>query len=585
MRRVGRVASKCVAACALLLLAGCEGSILDPQANATVRDAPRARPDGAAQPEVPGVPGARERSTARSEETRRECMAGARGREVDFTPSHLLSRTEYNHVVRDLLGDDRAPLGIDPNTSQKGFDSDAYSSSLSPALAEHYLDVAEDVAARAMQEPGRLFSCDGVEDEVCARLFIESFGSRAFRRPIEAGEVDQLLGVYRVGREGADRNAGIELALTAILVSPQFLYHVETGGTPAADGERMVAPLTGYEVAARLSFYLWASVPDAMLIEAAARDELQTAAQVRAQAERMIADPRVHESTASFAEQWLHLEQLATISRDPRYGDLDGALRSALHDETVAFVDREIWNGGTLQDLFTTPESMINERLASHYGVGGVSGDELRPVTLDPAQRAGLLTQGSILAIHAKHNRTSPIHRGIFVREQMLCQMLPQPPAAVPALQEIAEGVGIRERLAQHRSDPSCNSCHRLIDPMGFPFEHYDPLGRWRDADDSGNAIDATGDVVETEGVDGMVDGAIELTTRLAESPDVRACMTAQWYRYAMHRLESAADDCTLVALEERFAESGYELRELLLAIVETEAFRFRVVEEVEACE
>jgi hypothetical protein len=254
------------------------------------------------------------------------------------------------------------------------------------------------------------------------------------------------------------------------------------------------------------------------------------------------------------------------------------ALKATWRAETMAFVNDVIFEGdGSVETLLTAPYTMMNADVAAYYGASdGPTGASFERVDLDPAQRAGLLTQPSILAVNAHADQTSPVHRGKFVRERLLCEPIAPPPPNVKAVPPpVAPDATTRERFAQHDSDPVCGKCHQLMDPLGFGFEHYDGMGLWRDQD-QGMPVDASGEVIGSKDANGKFDGAVELAARLGASEEVRACVVRQWFRYGQGRNETTADACTMAKLQEAFAAANYDIRELLVALTQTDAFLYR---------
>ena len=499
--------------------------------------------------------------------------------EAFFSPLRRLTRQEYNQTVRDLLGDDTAPADrFPPDEVSGGFANNAAVLGVTPLLAEKYQEAAEGLAARAVRNVDALAGCDPgrIGEEACARQFIEGFGQRAYRRPLTAVERDRLLALHSTGRTGGSFAEGVEVTLRAILQSPSFIYRLENGRR-ARSGDRLVG-LTGYEVATRLSYLLWGTMPDARLFEAAARDALTTPAQVSAMARQMLNDPRSRAAVVEFHRQWLGLSALDHLGKDGRlYPEFTPALAAEMRAETAAFVEDVVWRGeGTLAALLTSPRGFVSARLAQLYGVPAPAGEGPRPVTLPAAERAGLFTQAALLAVHALPDQSSPVHRGKLIREQVLCdQMPPQPPNLMVTPPEVDPRRATRERFAQHAADPACSGCHRLMDPIGFGLEAYDGIGRFRSTD-GGRPVDPTGEIIDTSDADGPFRGARELAVRLAGSRDVRDCAATQWYRFAFGRLEGPGDACSLRSLQAAFEAARGDVRELLVALTATEAFLHR---------
>jgi hypothetical protein len=289
----------------------------------------------------------------------------------------------------------------------------------------------------------------------------------------------------------------------------------------------------------------------------------------------MLADDKAKPALAAFYQQWFGLGLLETATKDKTaYPEFDDTLRAAMKEETRRFVDHVLWDDDAkLSTLFTAQYSFLNKPLAELYGVTGPrDATTFAQTPLDGAQRSGILTQASVLTAFAAPQQSSPVKRGKWVRVRMLCQDLPDPPANVPQLPAPKAGVSNRERFAMHTSNAACSGCHHLIDGLGFGLEHYDGIGAYRDMD-QGVAVDASGEVNTTRDIDGTYSGGPELASLLAKSEQVRDCAPTQWLRYALGREEEAADSCSLVALRDAFAKSGGDLKELMVALTQTDSF------------
>jgi hypothetical protein len=498
-----------------------------------------------------------------------------------------LTRREYNNTIRDLLGDTSNPANAFPVEEEAfGFDNNAHANGISEVLAEQYQAAAEQIAARAVADARRLGAiagCDLATGEACVRAFVTNFGKRAFRRPLETPERDRIVGLYTAARARYDATLGLQMVLQAFLQSPHFLYRAERGEPPRPG--QAFARLTGFEIATRLAYMFWGTMPDDELFAAAEQGALATAAGIEKQARRMLDanDKRARALVADFHDQWLNLPEVDEMDKSTTtYGSVGykPELRPAMRAETQSFVDAVFWGDGKLGTLLTAPYSYMNGALATFYG--GVSnaptGSTFQKVDLNPAQRAGLLTHAALLALHSKRNQTSPVHRGLFVRRDFLCFEPPAPPQiegiSPPAL---SSTLTTAERWSRHSQDPACAGCHSLIDPIGLGFESYDGVGRYR-ATENGKTIDPRGEIKAAD-VAGPFTGAVELGKRLAASEDVRGCVSMQWYRYAFGTSgDSEADGCTLRAVKERFAASGHNLRELVIALTQTDAFVYRAL-------
>jgi hypothetical protein len=488
-----------------------------------------------------------------------------------------LTRLEYNNTVRDLLGDTSAPadaFAIDERIGH--FDTN----NLAPVgtlAVEAYMGAASELAATAVEDIDALVGCDpAVEGEaVCVEVFIEDFGRRAFRRPLTEGEREALHLLYD-SEAGEGFAAGIELVLQAVLQSPHFLYRPEFGVEDDAGGD--VLRLSGWEVATRLSYFLWATTPDDELLDAAASGELDGLDGVMEHAERMLDDPRFEDAVTSFSHQWLGTEALGHFAKDAdMFPEFEG-LRGSFEDETSAFMRAAFANpDADLRELLTADYTYGDAALAEFYGVEFPLGEgEVARLELDPEQRAGIVTQAGVLAVHANENQTSPIQRGVFVRERLLCQSIPPPPPDVNDVPPDPDpNSTARERFEQHTEDPACSGCHVLLDPIGFGFEAYDAIGRHRTMD-AGLPVDESGELVATRDIDGTFDGAVELAQRLAGSEEVSDCFASLWVEYGIGRSRQDADACSVDAVTEHFAASDGNLRALLLGVVASDAFRFK---------
>jgi hypothetical protein len=358
----------------------------------------------------------------------------------------------------------------------------------------------------AAQQASRRSSQDTqASEDGCARTILTALARRAYRRPVTADDLDPLMELYRAERaEGRTFDAGIEQALRLVLASPKFLFRVET--PPAAAGG--VERVSDLELASRLSFFLWSSIPDEELLKLAEQGRLDDPAVLQTQVERMLKDPRARALVDNFASQWLRLRNLRShtpIARD--FPNFDNELREAFRVETELFFESIIREDRSVLDLLNADYTYVNERLARHYGIPNVYGSHFRRVTVAQDARRGLLGQGSILTVTSYPNRTSPVLRGKWVLENILGTPPPAPPQDVPDIEENhpgAEARSLRARLEEHRRNPTCASCHRVMDPLGFALENFDGLGQWREKE-PGGAIDPTGQLADGTPIDGPV--------------------------------------------------------------------------------
>ena len=508
------------------------------------------------------------------------------------TPIRRLTRFEYNRTVRDLLGDSSNPADLlPPEEEVAGFNNQAAALTSSDLLIEQYMKVAEDVSTRAVGNIEALLpNCDPELDgnESCASSFIQDFGKRAFRRPLLQSETERFKAVFDWALADADLGRfedGIQLVIETMLQSPSFLYRPELGEQTPIEGD--IVPFSSWEMATKLSYMLWNTMPDDALFSAAEADELQTKEQIAAQARRMLEDDKARDLVRNFHTQWLQLTHLDSLTKDSGvYPNYDNSLRGLWKEEIQTFVEQVILEGdGSLRTLLTANYSFMNEELASFYGddvLDSISGPELRQVQLQPERRAGLLTSAGLMASHANVNQSSPVFRGKFVREQLMCNTLPLPPNdVVIEPPELDPTKTTKEQFEEIGANPACAGCHTLMNPIGFIFEHYDGIGQWRDQQ-NGKPIDATGQVVQTDDIDGDYDGAPELARALADSTQVQECVSSQWFRFAYNRTVTSEDSCSIEQLNDVFRASDFNIKSLLVALTQTNAFLYRRAVELE---
>ena len=424
----------------------------------------------------------------------------------------------------------------------------------------------------------RLFVCRPAEaddEERCAREILGTLMRRAYRRPVSAGDLAGPLDFYRAARAGGDFDAGIERALAAVLINPEFLFRVELDPDDAEPGEAY--GIGDLELASRLSFFLWSSIPDDELLDAAIRGELSRPGELERQTRRMLADPRSYNLATNFAGQWLQLRNLASLSPNTRlYPDFDDNLRQAFREETERFFDSVVREDGGVADLLDADYTFLNERLAKHYGIPNVYGTRMRRVDLgEESRRGGLLRHGSILSVTSYATRTSPVIRGVWVLSNVFGAPPPPPLPNVPALEEneVAANLPMRERLAAHRANPVCANCHRTIDPVGFALENFDALGRWRDHEGDTASIDVSGGlpgVGEFDGIEGLEAG-------LLSRPDLFAgTITEKLLTFALGRGVEHYDQPAVRRILRETEPEGYRLSSLIVGIVKSVPFQMR---------
>lgn len=498
---------------------------------------------------------------------------------VKHAPIRRLTRFEYNNTVEALLGDTTRPGNALPSEEiGNGFGNDANSLSVSSLLAEQYGKVAEGIANRVIDNPAQwqqLHACvqnlQSSTQRSCADQIIERLLPRAFRRTATATELDNFKSLQRSVAQSDDFEASIAVVIEAVLQSPEFLYRVEKG--TFVDGR--LKP-TSFEMASRLSYFFWGSMPDDTLLEAAAADQLMTPAQIKAQAERMLTDQRSRAMIRYFFDAYLPISSLGQLERDsvefPNFNSLVGSL---MREETQSFLEHIIFDGpGDWASALNAPYTFMNETLAQFYGVNGVHGEQFQEVALDTTQRRGLLTQAGIMAGTTHSGHTNPVVRGAYVMKKLLCVDIPLPTGDI--LDQIkppdpTSGATARERFGQHSQDAVCQTCHTKIDPVGLVFEHYDPVGLYR-THENGVMIDASGGL---PGTDILVDNALELVTAIAEDPRTHQCFAFNWANFAYGKTLGASESCIKDTVTMKFSETAYDIQSLLVDLTQTDAFLY----------
>ncbi len=503
---------------------------------------------------------------------------GPDGCEVTSAPAaplRRLTRWEYDNTVADLLGDESHPAQrFVAEADQFGFDNNAAGAVLSPVVVEQFEEAAGVLAKQATAQMPKLLGCDSSAqgEDVCANQFIDAFFRRAYRRALSPPERSRIHDFYRQAKLDSGFEQAISVLVSAALQSPKFLYRLEFG--MPAPGTTGAVRLSSWELASRLSYLLTGSMPDDELLGAAEQNLLATSEQVLAQAARLLTSDRGARVVKNFYRQWAGLNDLTDLQRkDASYS---AATAQLLAQETETFVDQVIRAGdGTLSTLLTAPYSYMNRDLATFYGMQGPTDERFVKVALDPQRYSGLMTQAGLMARLAHPGQPSPVLRGKFIREKLLCAPLPPPPNNVDAtLPPLDPQATARQQLTQKTGGSPCNTCHTLLNPPGFAFEHFDELGRFR-ANDHGLALDASGDLTGTD-ADGPFADHLDLLKLLTQSEQVRACVVVNWFRYAYGRDQAEADACSTQQLSRAFESSGGNVKQLLLALTQTPAFMYR---------
>jgi mono/diheme cytochrome c family protein len=422
----------------------------------------------------------------------------------------------------------------------------------------------------------RIFTCHA-DDMACAKTILSTLGRRAYRRPLTETELDRLVGFYqRERRNGGTFDAGIENALAFVLVSPQFLFRFERD--PDTASEDGIYRISDVELASRLSFFIWSSIPDDQLLDAAVKGTLKQPAVLEHQVKRMLADERARALGTNFAGQWLYLRNLKGLRPDEDvFPDFDDNLRQGLQRETELLFESIVLEDHSVLDLLNANYTFLNERLARHYGIPGVYGDQFRRVPVKDDARRGLLGHGSILTLNSYANRTSPVTRGKYVLTNILGTPPPQPPANVPPLDEKpGKPLSMRERMEEHRKSPACAGCHKLMDPIGLSLENFDAIGRWREADGSAK-IDPSSTLWDgTE-----VKGPAGLRQAILSRPDQFARTTTEMLlTYALGRSLEYYDMPVVRSIVRDAGRREYRFSSLVTGIVTSVPFQMRKIQE-----
>ncbi len=515
------------------------------------------------------------------------CSSG--GPAVGPAPLRRLSNTEYLYALADLFPDQRPALPPLPaDSAVTGFDNDAEAQAPSDVRIARFEAIANIYAAGATRDAAALTAVTGceawatpTEARDCRTRFLRSTGARVFRRPLTSEEELRFGDRFDAWAAAVDFPGAVQLTLSALLQSPQFLYRVEPIDRPAAGGA--LIPVEPYAMASRLSFFLWESVPDDELLRAASAGELQTEASVRQQATRMLADPRARRLAWDFHRQWLALDRIATDEHEVRTADVDPAWTAASPVSALAesrrFVEGSFADVGTFVDLMTSRRAWVDGEAARLYGVPGPADPTAWQETALPAdQRAGLLTRVAFLAGTSHRGATSPPIRGNAIELRLLCQLPKPPPDGVDLSMPVpapGDGPKTNRMLFEQRTGyGSCQTCHAALNGFGYGLEHYTAAGGYITSQ-QGLPIDARGQIVGTD-VDGPYVGGLELSAALARSKVVYRCATQQWLRYALGRAPTDDEADLIDAITARFVASDGDLRGLLTDIVTSETFRMR---------
>lgn len=494
---------------------------------------------------------------------------------------------EYQQTIKTLFGPGiTVPNDLEPDTPINGLTAIGSSSlSLSSSGVTKYEAASTSVAEQIMRDGDKRFRivpCQPVGDgEACARQFIETFGYKLWRRPVTSKEIDRYAQLTMSAQQELEGDfwRAMEFCLIAMMQSPNFVYRVELGQPDARKPERF--KLTQYEIATRLSYLIWGTSPDAELLQLAKEGGLESPTQVKAQAQKMLADPRARVAMRHFWEEHLELHKIKNLSKDKTlYPMMNEQLAQSMVEETLHTLDDLVFGqNADLRTMFTTRKTFLNEQLINFYGVQpqqAPSGEQPFVPFEHPASspRQGILTHASLLAINAHPVVTSPTHRGLFIRQSLMCKTVPAPPDDVST--ELPEAnpdngpVTLRQRIENHIfAKDRCKGCHVFMDQIGFAFEHFDAVGQYR-TKDNGLEIDSTGSLEGVEFVD-----ALGLNKALHDNKSTMDCLVRKAYRYAVGHVESINEEVVIAGVQDDFEAAGYRFDQLIMSIVSSDGFLY----------
>jgi hypothetical protein len=578
-----------VVAAAAWTLTACVGEISDPDSTpGALSSDPGSNRPGAA----PGSPkgtsssspaGASTGSAASGTNTPGAAAPSCTGPAAAPAPLSRLTNLEYRNTLTALFpGVALTSVELPADNIVEGFDNNAKAQTPSTSLIEQYRSSAQAVAASVTANLAVALPCKpttSAEQDACGKQWIDAFVPRAYRRPITSDERTRLDGFFASSKTSYDFPTAISMVVQAVLQSPHFLYRVELGGV-AQNG---VAALSGFEMASRLSYFFWDTMPDDTLTAAAASGALDNVDGVEAQARRLLADAKSHPAVASLFHQWLRFDKMDKMNKSasafPSWSD---DVAASLRGSAGEFVDRVFWDlGGSLPALLTDTATYVDANIAPIYGLPPIAKTSATMALTDTnkAQRSGILTQAGLMAAFAHETTDSPVLRGVFVLDRLLCSAPPPPPASVTgSITETTDSSQVmttRDRFAMTHESGTCAGCHHMIDGFGFGFEHYDAIGKWRDTE-SNLPINAKGWISGTRDANGDFDGAVDLGQRLSKSGQVSDCVASQWYRYSLGLGAADVNTCDLAPVSKAFSDSDGDMQELMIATVTSDAFRRR---------
>jgi len=496
-------------------------------------------------------------------------------------PARRLTSREYLNTIRDLLADTALQLDDVPGEADD-LSNNAFPfrqpSAIGTLHAATLQTAAETLAKNMSTKLSTILPCtpaNAAAEAGCAGMFITTFGAKAYRRPLTAAESTTLNALYQTARGtlALDFNGSIVLLLEAMLQAPGFVYHWEMDPGPAIK-EGAVVQLGNYQLASRLSYFVWGTMPDTMLFTAAAGGQLSTVDGIKTQVTRMLADSKAQSFVADFVDDWLDVNVLSSRPKDAKlYAMWNQDLAAAMETEFRSFGTTAVLGSGLFADLLTGNKSSVNQALATVYGVSGITGTTPKAVTFDAAQRAGILTLAGFLTVTGASDGSSPVKRGHAVYTRMLCGTLPDPPGNVPPPQPPTPGLTTRQRFEMHDMNACTGACHAAMDPIGFGFERYDGIGAYRTTDQS-LPVDSNGSIV-LDGKTQTFADAVGLAKLLAASPQAQACFAKQMTRYALNRWDSAADAASILSAATTF-QGSLNMRDLITGVATSRTFRYR---------
>ncbi len=502
-----------------------------------------------------------------------------------YVPPRRLSHTEYRNTMRDLLGYDPKAnsffKALPADAAAEGFDNNAFAMAITASSADSYMKIAEaGIEALFASKSGAQYlstvDCN-IDSDACLRQVVQNFLDRAFRRPATTEEVNNHLVLFgEINAEFNDRENSLKLLMQGILVSPNFLYRIESD--VKAGDHLQVRELNDFELASRISYFLWSTMPDQQLFSLAKAGQLKDSTVVRQEIKRMLKDPRSNSLRDSFAHQWLQLNKIDNVSLNTdNYPEFDDSLKTSMAQESLRLFDHIIKEDLSFEELISADYTFLNSKLSDHYGIASSSNgvNDFVKVSLASTPRRGILNHASFLSINSKNEGSSPVKRGAWILDRVLCGDLSEPPA-VPPLPPANNNDGkiltVKERLNAHRINASCISCHAHIDPLGLALEAFGPGGEIREIDENGLTVDPTSVLPSGESVADHLD-IIEL---IKQKDDYGRCITKKLMTYATGRKMESFDKCSIEAAAAANRQSNYRVSDIVFSILQTEAMRKR---------